>query len=289
MTEAEVQKLRDGGISDAVILEMQKEESTSKGEAAPVATATSELPEVDPNTPSKVYTQARTNDTPTEGSGATWGQTALELGGLAVDNAGKIAGVVGGGGALLAANQLRKGMQARAGATAAQAAAQQATANAALQQAQGVQQRFDARAAQQAARAGAVAPSPILDAQGRPMQMQARPVAPAPVAPAPVAQAAEQGLANRVKQTAASRITGLMPSMGEVLGTAGRVASRVLGPAALALESRDLGPKTPQTGRMRGMEINPLTNAPWTPQQIAQYEANPAQYDQQMSPPQFRR
>ena len=129
-----------------------------------------------------------------------------------------------------------------------------------------------------------VAPSPIIDAQGRPMQAQAR-----PVAPAPVAQAAEQGLANRIKQTAASRITGLMPSMGEVLGTAGRVASRVLGPAALALESRDLGPKTPQTGRMKGMEINPLTNAPWTPDQIAQYEANPAQYDQQMSPPQFRR
>ena len=128
---------------------------------------------------------------------------------------------------------------------------------------------------------------------------QVRPVVPTapagvPTAPvagpvAPVAQAAEQGLANRVKQTAASRITGLMPSMGEMLGGAGRFAGRVLGPASLAFESRDLGPKTPQTGRMKGMEINPLTNAPWTPQQIAQYEANPAQYDQQMSPPQFRR
>jgi hypothetical protein len=292
MTEAEVAKLREAGIDDAVILDMQKEEAGKNGQAGPVVEATSELPDIDPNTPSTVYQQAQAAGVPTEGRPQTWAQTGAELGGLVVDNAGKIAGVVGGGGALLAANQLRKGMQARAGATAAQAAAQQATANAALQQAQGVQQRFDARAAQQAAaRAGAVAPSPILDAQGRPMQVQARPVAPAPMAPtpAPVAQAAEQGLANRVKQTAASRITGLMPSMGEMLGTAGRVASRFAGPAMLALESRDLGPKTPQTGRMRGMEINPLTNAPWTPEQIAQYEANPAQYDQQMAPPQFRR
>lgn len=290
MTEAEVAKLREAGIDDAVILDMQKEEAGKNGQAGPVVEATSELPDIDPNTPSTVYQQAQANNVPTEGRPQTWGQTALELGGFVADNAGKIAGVVGSGGALLAANQLRKGMQARAGATAAQAAAQQATANAALQQAQGVQQRFDARAAQQAARAGAVAPSPILDAQGRPMQMQARPVAPAPVAPAPVAQAAEQGLANRVKQTAASRITGLMPSMGEALGAAGRFAARTAAPfATLAGYSGDLGPKTPQTGRMKGMEINPLTNAPWTPQQIAQYEANPAQYDQQMSPPQFRR
>jgi hypothetical protein len=40
---------------------------------------------------------------------------------------------------------------------------------------------------------------------------------------------------------------------------------------------------------MRGMEINPLTGAPWTPQQIAQYEANPQMFDAQMAPPQMRR
>jgi hypothetical protein len=40
---------------------------------------------------------------------------------------------------------------------------------------------------------------------------------------------------------------------------------------------------------MKGMEINPLTGAPWTPEQIAQYEANPNVYDAQMAPPQFRR
>lgn len=136
-------------------------------------------------------------------------------------------------------------------------------------------------AARAAARAGAVPVTAPAVPTG--------PVVTAPVAPAPVAQAAEQGLANRVKQTAAQRITGLMPSMGEALGTAGRVLSRFAGPAMLALESRDLGPPVPTSGRMRGMEINPLTRAPWTKAQLAQYEANPDAYDRQLPPPQFRR
>ena len=104
----------------------------------------------------------------------------------------------------------------------------------------------------------------------------------------PVAPTATPSMASRVQAAAAQRISNL-PAMGEIMGGAMRTAGRILGPASLAFESRDLGPKTPQTGRMRGMEINPLTGAPWTPQQIAQYEANPAQYDAQMAPPQFRR
>lgn len=102
-----------------------------------------------------------------------------------------------------------------------------------------------------------------------------------PVAPPP-------SMANRVQAAAAQRISNL-PAMGELMSGAMRTAGRILGPASLALESSELGPKTPQTGRMRGMEINPLTGAPWTPQQIAQYEANPQQFDAQMAPPQMRR
>jgi hypothetical protein len=141
-------------------------------------------------------------------------------------------------------------------------------------------------AANQAAKAAAVAqpvaPSPILDSQGRPMQMQPRPVAPAGVPAAPVLQAAEQGVMNRAKQVVQQlAMSKLAPLAGNLLKGA-NVAS-------LAGYSSDLGPKTPQAGRMRGMEINPLTGAPWTPEQIAQYEANPAQYDAQMAPPQFRR
>lgn len=65
--------------------------------------------------------------------------------------------------------------------------------------------------------------------------------------------------------------------------------ANVLGGAQIAAYSPELGPKTPQVGRMRGMEINPLTNAPWTPEQIKQYEANPNVYDAQMAAPQMRR
>jgi hypothetical protein len=272
MTEAEVEKLRAGGISDAIILEMQKDESTAKGQAAPAATATTELPEVDPNTPSRVYSQAQSAGTPTEGAGQTWAQTGAELGGVLIDNAGKI-GLGGLGAAGLGAGAMYKrgkGIELE---------------TEKLRQ-QGIQNRFDARAAQQAAqqaRPMPVAPGPLVDAQGRPMQMQARPVAPAGAVPtAPIAQAAEQGVVNRAKQVVQQLALSKLAPMATNLLKGANVAS-------LAGYSADLGPKTPQAGRMRGMEINPLTGAPWTPEQIAQYEANPAQYDAQMAPPQFRR
>ena len=108
-----------------------------------------------------------------------------------------------------------------------------------------------------------------------------RPVAPAGM-PAPQAPAAGSGILNSanniVRQLALSK---LLPAAGNVMKGANI--------AGMATFSGDLGPKTPQTGRMRGMEINPLTGAPWTPEQIRQYETNPSVYDQQMAPPQFRR
>lgn len=288
MTEAEVQKLRDGGISDAIILEMQKEESTSKGQAAPTATTSSELPEVDPNTPSRVYSQARTNATPTEGGGQTWTQTAMEAAPALASGAAAVApyalGAAGlyGGSRLLsiantAADAYKTGAQANAqvAATNAQAAAQ----NVALQ---------EARMAERAARAGgAVRPvvptAPVAAPVAAPAPGPIAPPAGVPSAPAaPVARVAEQGIVNRAKQVVQQlALSKLAPMAGNLLKGANA--------ASLATYSSDLGPKTPQTGRMRGMEINPLTGAPWTPQQIAQYEANPAQYDAQMAPPQFRR
>jgi hypothetical protein len=110
-----------------------------------------------------------------------------------------------------------------------------------------------------------------------------------PVAPSPAAvNAAEQGLGARVRDAAAQRIANL-PAMGEMLGGAARMAGRVLGPASLALQTTDLGPQTPQLGRMRGMEINPLTGQRWTPEQIRQYESNPNVFDAQLAQPQMRR
>jgi len=102
--------------------------------------------------------------------------------------------------------------------------------------------------------------------------------------PAPMAQAATKApslldkTTSMIRQLAANKVMqGLSKGAG------------VLGAAQMAAYSPELGPKTPQVGRMRGMEINPLTNRPWTPQQIAQYEANPNVFDQQMAPPQMRR
>lgn len=137
----------------------------------------------------------------------------------------------------------------------------------------------EARMAQRPGFGGGAPTAPVAPTGTAPL----RPVIPAGSPPAPT-----PSMASRVQAAAAQRIANL-PAMGEMLGGAARMAGRVLGPASLAMQTTDLGPKTPQTGRMRGMEINPLTGAPWTPDQIRQYEANPAQYDSQMAPPQFRR
>ena len=131
-----------------------------------------------------------------------------------------------------------------------------------------------------------------------------RPVAPTPmpgvstsgpVAPANMAAANEAvmnkaapSMANRVQAAAAQRISNL-PAMGEMLGGAARLAGRALGPLSAVMQTTDTGPAVPSTGRMRGMEINPLTGRPWTPQQIAQYESNPQVFDAQMAQPQMRR
>ena len=282
MTEAEVQKLREGGISDAIILEMQKDESTAQGQAAPTATTSSELPEVDPNTPSRVYTQARTNATPTEGQGATFTQGVMEaapaIGGAAVAAAPYAAGALGlyGGSKLLGAAKTA----ADAYKTGVATAADTAQRNVALQEA-----RMAERAGRAAAQVRPVVPTAPTMPAGVPSAPVSGPVAPGaiPTAPAaPVARVAEQGVMNRAKQVVQQLALSKLAPMAAGLAKGANIAG-------MATYSGDLGPKTPQAGRMRGMEINPLTGAPWTPEQIAQYEANPAQYDAQIAPPQFRR
>jgi hypothetical protein len=98
----------------------------------------------------------------------------------------------------------------------------------------------------------------------------------------------EPSMASKVQAAAAQRISNL-PAMGEMLGGAARMAGRALGPLSAVMQTTDTGPAVPSTGRMRGMEINPLTGRPWTPQQIAQYESNPQVFDAQMAQPQMRR
>jgi hypothetical protein len=282
MTEADVQKLKSAGIDDAIILEMQKEEAGKKGQAAPAADVAPALPEIDPNTPSTVYQQAQAAGVPTEGREQTWGQTATEVGGVLADNAGKIgAGALGAGGvygAYKVGNWAKNLGDAYKTGVATNAATQEMRVLERLARGAGPEAEAAAQRLQQIlqSRAPAVPTAPVTPA----------PVAPPAVAPsapaAPVARAAEQGIMNR-----ATDIVKRL-ALDKVLPMASNIAKGA-NAAALMTYSPELGPKVPGTGRMRGMEINPLTGAPWTPEQIAQYEANPAVYDQQLPPPQFRR
>jgi hypothetical protein len=172
-----------------------------------------------------------------------------------------------GAGGLYGARVLKQGfdtMQQANAARMAQAEAQQAAT-------QGLQQRFEQRMAQQAGQAvrpvapiGPAAPAPVA------------PVAPAPaaapaVAPQAAAGAGEASLIDKttamIRQLAANKVLGNIAKGGVGLGLAGY--------------SGDLGPAVPSVGRLKGSEINPLTGAPWTKEQIQQYESNTQMYDAQ--------
>jgi hypothetical protein len=295
MDQAQIDKLRAAGFSDDEIRDYMSNQQAATTQAPVQTTPTGEV-ELDPNAPSETLTRAQAAGVPTGGRESSFISDVATVAPVVLgENAGKLALGAGGLGAAYAANQVRKGMQARAGAAAAQATAQSAQAAAAMEQAraaqmaaQGVQQRFDARAAQQAARAIPSGPQ-ILDAAGRPMQ----PVAPSgpatsgPVAPQ-VAQAARPIPAAQpasmldkttamIRQLAANKVLQGMAKGGAAL-TAG-------------LTSGNIGQNymVPEAGRMRGMEINPLTGRPWTKEQLDMYAQNPAAFDAQLGAPQMPR
>ena len=198
---------------------------------------------------------------------------------IAMEHPGAIAGAGGAYKVYQLANKYVQGQNiaAKSAAEVAASRAETAAANQALQ--------YQKMAARMPTAPVAPAGPQILNAAGQPMAPSA-PIAPAgaaPVAaPSPVAQPTmmQRGadMASRMRTAAAQRVMPALNSMakGGVLG-------------AMATYSPELGPKTPQAGRMRGMEINPLTGAPWTAEQIAQYERNPNVFDAQMAPPQMRR
>jgi len=286
MTEAEVEKLRSAGISDDVILGMQKDEANKQGQAAPAAEVASALPEIDPNTPSSVYEKAKAAGVPTEGRPQTWAQTGTEVAGVLADNAGKIgAGALGAGGvygAYKVGNWAKNLGDAYKTGVATNAATQEMRVLERLARGVGPEAEAAGQRLQQLMQArGGVPTAPVAPT----VAPTPAPVAPAgvPTAPvAPVAQAAEQGVMNRAKQVVQQLALSKLGPLAANLAKGANVAS-------LATYSSDLGPAVPQVGRMKGMEINPLTGAPWTREQIAQYQANPAMFDAQLPPPQFRR
>jgi hypothetical protein len=109
-----------------------------------------------------------------------------------------------------------------------------------------------------------------------------------PQAPAPLAQGAQMA------EQAAARAPSLLDKTTSLIRQlAANKVVQGLGKGMTGLQlatySQDLGPQTPQVGRMRGMEINPMTGRPWTKEQIAQYSANPQMFDSQLPQAQMPR
>jgi hypothetical protein len=277
MTETEAQKLRESGIDDATIQSIASEEAQKGGQAQTGTPGEPALPEIDVTQQSDTLRNAQAAGIPTTNEGS-WAADAAAVGSAvapyAIPTVATGAGLYGaakvGGWGRNVVNKVGEGInamntQSLVGQHAAEGVADRELVR---QGAMSAQEAMNRQVAREAA----------MNAQRGPAQAAQAARAAGPVNP----MAAEQGLANRVKQTAAQRITGLMPSMGEALGSAGRMAGRVVGgvgPALMAY-SGDTGPQVPQVGRMRGSEINPMSGKPWTPTEIRAYSANPSMYDQ---------
>lgn len=244
MTDIEIQRLRDNGISEATIQEFIAESKTKgdKGPVQPQPSTQNTLPEIDPNTPSETFIAAKQSNIPTMGQGPNAIQTATEVGMAVAPYAG---GAALGAAGLYGAGLARQGFKALR----EQAAAKQAAE-------EGIQRRFEQRMAQQAAgQARPVAPTQLLDQFGRPIQATTTgPVAPPQATPMQQPSFVDRAT-NMVRQLAANKAVQNMAKGGAALGA--------------ALYSPDLGPKVPQTGQFRGMEINPMTGRPWTEQELA--------------------
>ena len=233
---------RQAGYSDAEIDAYLREEQNKK--RAPAPAPAEEVGE--PPAPTTVVPEA--------GGGVAGAATTA---GLAV--APYVATGAAGAAAALGANKLY-------GAWKQSAQAAQALADAKLASEQGIAQRAAARA--MPVPSGPVAPtaSPILDAAGRPFAptAPAAPVAPT-AAPAMPAQPAQAGLLD--KTTAMIRQLAANKALQSAVRGAGGVA------AALTPGNIGQNYNFPQSGPLRGSEINPQTGRPWTQQELAAYRA----------------
>jgi hypothetical protein len=179
-----------------------------------------------------------------EAGGTSFGEVAGTVGAAVAPYAVPAALTAGG---IYGASVAKKGFNAMQAA----AEARTAQANAQMAQAQGLQQRFDQRMAQQAARA-APSGSQILNASGQPMRPTA-PVAPAAVpaaAPAPAQPSIVQrgtDYARQMQRIAAERV---MPVASRGLAAAAP-ALRVGGMAANALYSGGLNTNEEEELRRR--------------------------------------
>jgi hypothetical protein len=215
MNQEQIDKLRAAGYTDDDIRDFTSNQP--KANNAPAQSGDQSLPEIDVTRPSDILSQAEAAGVPT---GARPSSLMSDIATVApvvlAENAGKLA--LGG----LGAGALGAGAMYKSG-KAKELEAEK------IRQA-GIQKRFDAKMDLQrnpapVPAAGPVAPSPILDAQGRPIQMKAGPVVPEP------------SMASKVQAAAAQRVTN-MPSPG-MMGNIGKMAGRVLPGAGTVLNAYD--------------------------------------------------
>ena len=260
MTDIEIQRLRENGISEATIQEFIAESKTKsdKGPVQPQPSVQSTLPEIDPNTPSETFIAAKQSGTPTMGQGPSATQTATEIGVAVAPYAGAAAlgaaGLYGAGVAREAFKTMRE-------------------AN--IEKAKHTQLQYDKLAAAQEKAAGRVpttnVPKPTTVPTGSnvvqfPTQGPVSPPNTIPQATPQKPTMLQRGMdiASKMRELAAKRVTmpgGFrIPVGGTIAGTLGALSY-----------SPDLGPKVPQSGPFRGMEINPQTGRPFTEQELAMY------------------
>jgi hypothetical protein len=138
-----------------------------------------------------------------------------------------------------------------------------------------------------AERVARTAPKPvspqILGPGGQPLP-PSQPVAPQPM-PAQAANAVRGAQAAEAAAGGGNWMSQALNMARQYAPAMARAGTAIGG----MLYSPSLGPAVPGVGRMRGMEINPMTGREWTREQIAAYEANPAAFDAQLPPPQMPR
>jgi hypothetical protein len=298
MDQAQIDKLRAAGFSDDEIRDYMSNQQAATTQAPVQTTPTGEV-ELDPNAPSETLTRAQAAGVPTGGRESSF---ISDVGTLAAAKSGQFivenpllsaAAAAYGASYVPGVNRLPVISDIRNTRTAVSDIAQRAmnkipppptvsgspiTVSAGAAPASGTGVKIPVTAAPSTP----VAPSAILDASGRPMAATSGPVAPQvtqAARPMPTAQPASMldKTTAMIRQLAANKVL--------------QGAARVGGGVAAALTPGNIGQNymVPEAGRMRGMEINPLTGRPWTKEQLDMYAQNPAAFDAQLGAPQMPR
>jgi hypothetical protein len=239
MTEDQVERLRQAGISDEVIRDMM-----SKDQAAPSAAY------IDPATPSETFAQATTAGAPVAGPETTGTQLATEAA-LLVPDALKYAG--GGALGLYAAKKIGGALGGKTPtvAPAVTPASSPVVPNAgpqlpAANTPEGMKQTL----------------------RGGPIQPGTNPYTPAqPPAQGPSILQRATDMAGKMRDIAASRVVAAAPTIANIAGKGSA--------AAMAFVPGNVGQNYPfpTSGPMRGQEINPATGRPWTAAELQEYNA----------------